>query len=109
MLVWKFSFSAPLGGVCRCMQQFRFCCKGSMNVFIPGAHFKSSVILHDGYVFHKNKYVKKTGTTYFVCRNRDCQGAGVVKQGQEFRQTQTHKLFAAGFATDLLTVRQGNN
>jgi hypothetical protein len=35
-------------------------------------------------------FIKKTGKTYYVCRKRDCHGAGVIKQGQEFRRTQTH-------------------
>jgi hypothetical protein len=53
MRVWKFSFSTPFGGVCRCMQQCRFGREGSTSLFKPGAHFKSSVILQIGYVFHK--------------------------------------------------------
>jgi hypothetical protein len=58
---------------------------------IPGALFKSRVRIHQGYyVFHKNKHVPKTGTTYYVCRSRACHGTGVLKQGQEFKQTQAH-------------------
>jgi hypothetical protein len=39
-----------------------FGCRMSL---IPGAHFKTRVILYNGYVFHRNKIVEKTGTTYY--------------------------------------------
>jgi hypothetical protein len=63
--------------------------KGNMSR-IPGSHFKSRVLLHNEYIFHKNKHVKKTGTTYYVCRTRDCHATGVAKPGKDFRQTQSH-------------------
>jgi hypothetical protein len=38
---------------------------GCSMSLIPGAHFKTRVILYNGYVFHRNKIVEKTGTTYY--------------------------------------------
>jgi hypothetical protein len=47
---------------------------------IPGKRFKSRVMYHNGYIFHRNKIVEKTDTTYFKCSDKVC-GATGVKRG----------------------------
>ena len=66
MLVWDFYL---------CDHADSFASKVSMSL-IAGAHFKSRVGIHQGYVFHQNKHVPKTGT------NPSEQWASTLRNGR---------------------------
>jgi hypothetical protein len=44
---------------------------------IPGTIFKSTVLVNEEYIFHRNKYVHRTGVVYHRFRNEECGATGI--------------------------------
>jgi FLYWCH zinc finger domain len=45
-------------------------------VIVPGKKFTKTVLVYDGYVFHKNKTDRARDTIYYKCKVPDCTARG---------------------------------
>jgi hypothetical protein len=64
--------------------------KEKMSKLIPGKPFKSRVMYHEGYIFHRNKIVAKTDTVYFKCSDKACGATGLKRGAGEFKLSKSH-------------------
>jgi hypothetical protein len=66
--------------------------------FIPGKKLGSENFLYEGFTYHQNKFVKRTGVKYFKCTKKDCKATGVLAADGKFKVSQKHLIHEADFS-----------